>query len=93
MKSFIVRWHASGYNGTFRYLVVAENLEQAKEIWEAFVTNDDSLSYSWQKAKKAVEQHYGGYIAWDYGRESDEEKGCYKLKYDRWNVGSDHLWD
>ena len=36
MKAFLVSWYASGYCGTFRYMVVANNLDEAKEIWNKF---------------------------------------------------------
>ena len=28
MKAFLVSWYASGYCGTFRYMVVANNLDK-----------------------------------------------------------------
>lgn len=93
MKSFIVSWHANGYNGTFNYLVVADNIEKAKEIWAEFVENNDDIAYSWEKAEKGVKNHYGGYIIWKESEVCDKEIGCYELEYDRWNTGSDHLND
>lgn len=89
MKSFIVSWHASGYNGTFNYLVVADDIEKAKEIWAEFVNNNDDVAYSWEKAKRDC----CGYTDWKDDGICDKEIGCYELPYNRWNVGSDHLWD
>ncbi len=102
MEYFIVSWHASGYTGTFNFLVVEESLEKAKESWEYFAAANSDVTYSWEKAKKAVENHYGGYIKWTeadpctaYGFKTVQElsKGCYELEYDSWNTGSDHLYD
>lgn len=93
MKEFIVEWYASGYCGSFRYLVVADNLEETKMIWEYFILENRKLLYSWRKAKLGVKNHYGGFIRWKEMGESDKETGCYKLSFDDWNIGSDHLLD
>ena len=93
MKSFIVSWHASGYAGTFRYLVVANDIEKAKEIWNEFVSNNNEIEYSWEKAEKGVKNHYGGYISWSENDNIEKEVGCYEMDFDAWNTGSDHLWD
>lgn len=93
MQSFIVSWHASGYEGTFKYLVVANSIGKAKEIWAEFVKNNSSIAYSWEKAEKAVKYHYGGYIDWKDNGFCDKEIGCYDLGFDKWNTGSDHLND
>ena len=58
MKSFLVSWYASGYCGTFRYMVVANNLDEAKEIWSKFVEGNKDVEYSWRKAEKGVKNHY-----------------------------------
>jgi hypothetical protein len=92
-NSYIVRWTASGYCGDFRYLVVASTLDDAKKIWKGFVDNNDGIQYSWEKAEKAVKNHYGGYIEWKENGTCDKEKGCYELKFDNWSGGSDHLRD
>lgn len=93
MNAFKVSWHASCYNGTFNYLVVAKTIEKAKELWEKFATNDRNISYSWEKAIKGVKNHYGGYITWKEMGETDKTQGCYELEYDNWKIGSDHLND
>lgn len=93
MKTFIVSWYASGYTGSFNYLVVAKNIEEAKAIWKNFVTDNKEIMYSWKKAEKAVHNHHGGYITWKETGESNKETGCYELPYEEWNVGSDHLQD
>ena len=93
MKAFLVSWYASGYCGTFRYMVVANNLDEAKEIWNKFVEGNKDVEYSWRKAEKGVRNHYGGYITWEEKGNSDKEIGCYKMDFDAWNSGSDHLWD
>lgn len=92
-RSFIVSWFADGYNGTFNYLVVATDIEEAKEIWKEFIEHNDSLAYSWEKAERGVKNHYGGYITWKDNGVCDKDVGCYELPYNKWNVGSDHLWD
>lgn len=38
MREFIVRWIADGYCVEFYYLVVAESLDNAKELWDEYVT-------------------------------------------------------
>ena len=78
MKAFLVSWYASGYCVTFRYLVVANNLNEAKEIWRKFVDENKDVEYSWRKEEKG---------------NSDKEIGCYKMDFDVWNTASDHLWD
>ena len=93
MKAFLVSWYASGYCGTFRYMVVANNLNEAKEIWNKFVEGNKDVEYSWRKAENGVRNHYGGYITWEEKGNSDKEIGCYKMDFDAWNTGSDHLWD
>ena len=50
MEAFLVSWYASGYCGTFRYMVVANNLNEAKEIWSKFVGENKDIEYSWRKA-------------------------------------------
>ena len=54
MKAFLVSWYASGYCGPFRYMVVANNLNDAKEIWSKFVDGNKDVEYSWRKAEKGV---------------------------------------
>lgn len=93
LNAFIVSWHASGYNGTFRYLIAADDLEDAKALWASFVESNKKIQYSWEKAEKGVKNHYGGYISWEEKEKTDKERGCYELQYDKWNVGSDHLND
>lgn len=91
MNAFKVSWHASCYNGTFNYLVVAKTIEAAKELWEKFVTDNIEISCSWEKAVKGVKNHYGGYITWKEMGETNKEQGCYELEYNNWKMGSDHL--
>lgn len=93
MKSFDVSWHASGYNGTFHYLVVADSQKEAQEMWEKFAAENGKIKYSWEKAVKGAKNHYGGYTAWKEAAGSGREKGCYEMEYDAWNTGSDHLRD
>lgn len=95
MKSFIVRWYADCYIGSFNYFVVADDIEKAKKLWEKFVSenNNNEIGYSWEKAKRAMENHRGGYIKWKENGDVSKEQGCYELEYDPWHTGSDHLWD
>lgn len=93
MKEFIVEWYASGYCGSFKYSVIAKNLNEAKEIWKRFILQNKKLLYSWEKAERGVKNCYGGFISWKEIGESDKEHGCYELEFDRWNAGSDHLMD
>ena len=93
MKAFLVSWYASGYCGTFRYLVVANNLDEAKKIWSKFVDENKDVEYSWRKAEKGVKNHYGGYITWKDNGESDKAEGCYKMENVSTYDGSDHLRD
>lgn len=93
MKSFIVSWYVSGYTGTFRYLVVANDIDEAKKIWDKFALNNDEIECSWKQAEKGVKNHYGGYITWKENGNCDKEIGCYELDFNDWNTSSDHLWD
>lgn len=93
MKAFIVEWYASGYCGSFRYSVIARTLNEAKEVWEKFILQNEKLLYSWKKAERGVKNHYGGFIRWEEIGETNKEYGCYELEFDRWNTGSDHLMD
>lgn len=74
-------------------MVVAESLDKAKELWDKYVNIHKDIQYSWNKAVKAVENHYGGYITWKYNGESDKAEGCYKMKNVNTYEGSDHLRD
>ena len=58
MKEFIVRWTASGYCVEFYYMIVAESLDKAKELWNEYVKVNEDIQYSWNKAIKAVKNHY-----------------------------------
>lgn len=93
MKSFIVSWHADGYCGTFRYMVVANTVGEAKEIWSKFVRDNKDIEYSWEKAERGVKNHHSGYIAWKENGNCDRKNGCYKMEFNAWSTGSDHLWD
>lgn len=93
MKKFIAEWFANGYCGSFKYIVIANNFDKAKEIWNEFISNNDKLAYSWEKAERGVKNHYGGFIRWKEIEISDKQIGCYKMEFDDWNTGSDHLWD
>ena len=93
LNAFKVSWHANCYNGTFNYLVVAETIEKANELWDDFVKNDREISCSWEKALKGMKNHYSGYITWKEMGETDKVQGCYELEYNTWKTGSDHLND
>lgn len=94
INSFIVSWHASGYTGTFNYMITADTLEEAKALWEKFVADNDDLKYSWEKAVKGEKLHTGGYTRWkETGLVPGNKQGCYEMPYDDWNTSSDHLWD
>lgn len=93
MKKFMIRWTASGYQVEFRCLIVAESLEEAKQIWQNYVKNNSEIQYSWEKAESAVQRHYGGYIVWKDMGESNKIKGCYEKENVNIFEGSDHLRD
>lgn len=93
MKKFMVEWYASGYCGSFKYSVVANSLEEAKIIWNEFISNNDKLKYSWEKAERGVKNCYGGFIRWKEIGKSNKEIGCCEMEFDYWNTGSDHLMD
>ena len=92
-KEFLVSWSASCYCVTFCYMVVANNIEEAKEIWNKFIESDEEIEYSWRKAEKGVKNHYGGYITWEEKDNTDKESGCYKMDLRSWDTSSDHLND
>lgn len=46
MHEFIVRWTASGYCVDFYYMVVAESLDKAKELWDKYVNIHKDIQYS-----------------------------------------------
>lgn len=93
MKEFIVRWTTSEYCVDFYYMIVAKSLDKAKELWNEYVKTNGDIQYSWNKAVKAVKNHYGGYIAWKDNGESDKTEGCYKMDSVNTYEGSDHLRD
>ena len=93
MHEFIVRWTASGYFVDFYHMVIADSLDKAKELWNEYVNTHEDIQYSWNKAVKAVKNHYGGYITWEDNGESDKAEGCYKMENVSTYDGSDHLRD
>ena len=92
MNAYKVHFHADGMNGSYNFAVVADTLDDAKEKWATFVKTTRA-KYFWEKAEKGMQNHYGGYIVWTDLGVTDKAPGCYEMEYDRWNVGSDHLWD
>lgn len=93
MREFMVRWTADGYCVEFQYIVVAESLDNAKELWNEYVKTHEKIQYSWSQAVKAVKYHHGGYISWKDNGESDKAEGCYKMEEVKISTGSDHLRD
>lgn len=93
MKEFIVRWTADSFCVEFYYLVVAESLDKAKELWNEYVNTHEDIQYSWNKAVKAVKRHYGGYIEWKDNGDTDNLQGCYEKGSENIFTGSDHLRD
>ena len=93
MHEFIVRWTASVYCVDFYHMVIADSLDKAKELWNEYVNTHEDIQYSWNKAVKAVKNHYGGYITWEDNGESDKAEGCYKMENVSTYDGSDHLRD
>lgn len=93
LKTYTVSFHASGYNGTFKYRVTARNLEAAKTLWETYVKTNSKIGYAWEQAIKGVKNHYGGYVTWKETDDEGKEQGCCELPYEIWNTGSDHLQD
>lgn len=93
--SYLVTWHADGYCGSFLYNIVTESekLEKVKEAWEEYVSKNDSLNYSWSKAKKGERNHFGGYIEWKEQGLTDKEPGFYELSFSYFRDKSDHLND
>ena len=93
MHEFIVRWSASCYCVDFYYIVVAETLDEAKELWNEYVNINKDIQYSWNKAVNAVKYHHGGYISWKDNGETDKTGGCYEMESVNTYEGSDHLRD
>ena len=93
MKEFIVRWTADSFCVEFYYLVVAESLDKAKELWNEYVNTHEDIQYSWNKAVKAVKRHYGGYIEWKDNGDTNRPKCCYEMESENIFTGSDHLRD
>lgn len=93
MKEFIVRWTADVYCVEFHYLVVAESLDNAKELWNEYVKTHEEIQHSWNKATRAVKYHYGGYISWKDNGETNRSKGCCEMESENIFTGSDHLRD
>lgn len=93
MNSYIVRWSANGYCVEFYYKIVAESLNNAKMLWDKYVNVHPDIQYSWEKAVRGVENHYGGYIEWKDSGVASEKKGCYVLEKVNTFYGSDHLRD
>lgn len=93
MKQFILRYTADCYCCDFRFIVNAESLDKAKELWTEYVNNHKDIEYSWYKAEKAVKYHHGGYIEWKDNGETEDREGVYELEKDYYREGSDHLRD
>lgn len=92
LKSYTVSFHASCMTGTEKYRVVAKDLDAAKQFWENYVQNS-RLAYLWEQAVKGMKNHYGGYVHWKETEQRGIRQGVFKLSYDAWNTGSDHLRD
>ena len=92
-ERIIVRWTADGYCVEFHYLVIAESLDNAKELWDEYIKTHEKIQYSWDKAVKAVKHHYGGYISWKDNGDTNRSKGCYEMESENIFTGSDHLRD
>ncbi len=95
MREFVVRWTADSFCVEFNYLVVAESLDNAKELWNEYIKTheEEEIQYSWDKALRAVKRHYGGYISWKDKGETDKLQGCYRMESENLFTGSDHLRD
>lgn len=93
MHEFIVRWTADGYCVEFRYVVVAESLDKARELWDEYIKEREKIQYSWGKAVKAMKYHYGGYISWKDNGVTDRNEGCYEMGKGNISTSSDHLRD
>ena len=66
MKSFVVSWYADGYIGTFNYLVVADDIETAKEIWAEFVKNNNQIAYFLPRIRNVLAV-YAPFLGFDRG--------------------------
>ena len=93
MREFIVRWTADCYCVEFYYMVVSESLDKAKELWNEYVNTHEDIQYSWNKAVKAVKNHYGGYISWKDNGKTERTEGCYEMETVNTYDSSDHLRD
>lgn len=93
MRQFTVRWTADSFCVEFNYLIVAESLDSAKELWNEYVKTHEKIQYSWSKAVRAVKYHHGGYISWKDNGETNRSKGCCEMEEVSIYDGSDHLRD
>lgn len=93
MREFTVRWTADSFCVKFNYLVIAESLDSAKELWNEYVKTHEKIQYSWSKAVRAVKYHHGGYISWKDNGETNRSKGCCEMEEVSIYDGNDHLRD
>lgn len=91
MNAYKLSFHADCMNGTENWLIVAKDLDAAKVMWEEYVQNK-KVKYFWDWAVKGT-RHNSGYVTWKESGDTDKESGVYKLPYNKWKAGSDHLWD
>lgn len=91
LKTYKVSFHASCMSGAENYHVTAKNLESAKSLFESYIQNTKS-AYFWERAVKEA-KHHQGYVKWEETDRKDEKETINELPYNKWNTGSDHLWD
>lgn len=67
VTAFVVSWYTTDYDDTFRYRIIAGDLDTAKLLWTRFVTGNENIRKTWDKAVAAEKIKYGGFISWTKG--------------------------
>lgn len=94
---FVIRYHTPGRCGVFRYLVKANNLSAAKEMWKTYSKTDKNIEYEYDVAFR----NCCGFVKWyqveaaDYvlNELNQKTENIYELEFENWGSRSSHLDD
>ena len=94
---FVIRYHAPGRCGVFRYLIKANSLSTAKETWKAYSKTDKNIEYEYDVALR----NCCGFVGWHQVQAADfvldelkkRTENIYELEFENWGSRSSHLDD